>query len=75
MEWALPAEARLVLVNDINIKKARRRPIPKRFGMGLWRAKVGPVPIRSGRPPDYESPLFDILSDPKKSNYLCYLHH
>jgi hypothetical protein len=27
------------------------------------------------RPPDYESPLFDILSALKKSGYLSYLQH
>ena len=38
---------------------------------GLWWAQMG----SNHRPPDYESPLFDILSASKKSGYLSYLQH
>jgi hypothetical protein len=39
-------------------------------GYQLW-AQLG----SNQRPPDYEFPLFDILSALKKSGYLSYLQH
>ena len=39
-------------------------------GRLLW-AQMG----SNHRPPDYESPLFDVLSDPNMLGYLSYVQH